>query len=517
MSRVKSSALRLLDDPSYAPFVARYVMDLPRFAAEVCGRPPTWQQLLFYDSVQGIGSRTSVSSGHGTGKTDAAAIVLLWHLTCYRYSNTILSGPKLEVVLSGVRKYVADHVERMKEGPFAWLAGNITVARKSIYIKGYQSQWWATAKTAPAGKPEAMAGEHRKYLLWLIDEASGVDDAVMGIILGSLTEDWNRIALMSQPTRAGGFFYETHHAMSAHRGGVWNSIRMSSEESPLVNDGFIVEKLLQYGGREDPQYKIKVRGDFPDKLDGQLLSRPELESCIGRQNCIPAGAPWGWLVLVDVAAGEYRDKSVIILAKVYGSGASHEREPRRMHITRFAEVSNSIQPRELIGRVTEEARRLSNATVAVDCGGLGLVVYKSLVDVGLPNVVKVLWGRDCWRKELAEQYANQRSQAMVCAAKAARAGHLSIAADAFPDTKTRSEFLDQHRVPYRFDDRARYRIESKGSAEWEGIPSPDMFDGVSFGFLEGVIPTVSDAALDGEAPAERRVDAMESALLAAIG
>ncbi len=511
MARSLDKHIPLPKDPRYAAFVERYALDLPRFSVEVCGVTPTWQQLEFFESLQRPGSRTSVSSGHGTGKTQAFAIAVLWHLTCYKFSNTILSGPKLDVVLSGVRKYVADVHALIEQGKHAWIAPHVVIAYKTIFIRGFKSQWWCAAKTAPAGKPEAMAGEHRKFLLWLIDEASGVSDAVMGVVLGSLTEEWNRIALASQPTRASGVFYDSHHRMSDMRDGVWRSIVMNAEDSPLVSDQFIAEKLIQYGGRNDPQYQIKVLGIFPEKLEGQLLSRAQLEACIGRKPVVQ-GHEWGWLILVDVAAGEYRDKSVVTVAKVSGSGQFHEPLPRRMHVVAMPVVSNSIQPTALVAEIIQTAGALDNATVLIDAGGLGLAVYKRLTELGLPNVIKVLWGKPCWRRALQDQFYNQRAQAMVGAAKAAINDLLSIEPGVFKDTRTRDEFLDQCRVPYHYNDRAQYVIESKGSKEWEGIPSPDMLDSVSFGFLESAMYTPSSAS-DDAAPAAA-VDAVVAKLRA---
>lgn len=482
---VKARArVQLLDDPRYMPFVERYALDLPRFAIEVCGVAPTDQQMEFFDSVQRVGSRTSVASGHGTGKTAAAAVVCWWHLTTHAYSNTILSGPKMEIVLSGVRKYFADFKSQIEAGPQAWIAGHVFIAHKMFYVRGYKMQWWVQAKTAPAGKPEAIAGEHRTRLLWLLDEASGIDDKIMQVILGSLTQEWNRIALMSQPTRGTGFFYDTHHRLNDRRGGNWRSITMNGEESPLVSDSYILEKRMAYGGREDSQYQIKVRGMFPDRLDGQLLSRAQIEGCLNKANSIPVGDDWGNVVLVDVGAGEYRDKSVVIEAKVSGAGQFHEAAPRRMHVVRVPVMSNRIQPTALIGEIVQIAGRLANATILIDCGGLGLGVYKRLDELGVPGLVKVYWGKPCWRRALQDQYFNQRAHGMVAAAKAMIHGQLTIAPNAFKSSTDVTEFLDQHRVPYHFNDRAQYVIESKGSKEWEGLPSPDVFDALAFGFLE---------------------------------
>lgn len=431
-----------------------------------------------------------------TGKTNGFSIIALWHLLCYQMSNTVITGPKLATVQEGVWKEFADQMIRLQEGPHAWIAEHIIVKATKVSIRGYQANWWIVPKTAPRGRPESLAGQHRKYLMWLADEASGIPDANFGVITGSLTEEDNRMVMASQPTRPTGFFFNTHHKLSVGRGGVWVNLTFNSEESPLVSDNFLLEKVQEYGGsREDPQYMIKVRGLFPENLEGQLLGRSTLEACIGAKPVIAEGEDFGWLIKVDVGAGEYRDKSVVTVSKVAGQGAHYEPDPRRMHVVRVPICSNTIQPTALIAEVMNIAGSLSNATVLVDGGGMGLPVIKRMIELGIPNVVKVLWGNPCWKKSHKELFFNQRAHAQVSIARAAKHGLLSIAADAFTDTRHETEMLDQgSRIPYHFDDKARFVIEPKGSQAWEGMPSPDIWDSMSFGFLEDATYIVSEGS-----------------------
>lgn len=492
----KKMQLSLLQDPRYPAFVERYAYDLNRFAIEVFGIEPTPQQESMFAAVELPGSRTSISSGHGTGKTNGFSIIALWHLLCYEKSNTVITGPKLQTVQEGVWKEFADQMIRLQEGPHAWIAEHIIVKATKVSIRGYQANWWIVPKTAPRGRPESLAGQHRKYLMWIADEASGIPDANFGVITGSLTEEDNRMVMASQPTRPTGFFYNTHHKLSIGRGGVWVNLTFNSEESPLVSDGFLLEKLQEYGGsREDPQYMIKVRGLFPENLEGQLLGRSTLEACIGAMPAVRDDEDWGWLVKVDVGAGEWRDKSVVTVSKVVGYGQAHETDPRRMHVVKVPICSNTIQPTALGAEVMNIAAALSNATVLVDGGGMGLPVVKRMIEQGIPNVVKVLWGNPCFKKSHREVFANQRAAAQVSIARAAKAGHLTIAADAFTDTRHETEMLDQgSRIPYHFDDKARYVIESKGSTKWEGLPSPDIWDSMSFGYLEDATYIVCESS-----------------------
>src|SRR5206468_3054915 len=103
-------------------------------------------------------------------------------------------------------------------------------------------------------------------------------------------------------------------------------------------------------------------------------------------------------------------------------------------------------------------------------GGIGGPLIKRMQnDHGMTNVIKIMWGAPCFKVSLKEVFFNQRAQAMVTVARAVKAGFLTIAANAFADSRHLSEMLDQgSRIPYHFNDKAQYVIESKRSTEWEG-------------------------------------------------
>lgn len=516
----KRKQLRLHEDPRWADFVKRFAFDLNRFAFEICGQKSTWQQWDLFTSVQDPGSRTSVASGHGTGKSRSLGIIATWHLLCYHLSNTLITAPKIEQVKNVSWKEITDIKDHIARGPYAWLCEYYTVEDERVYVNGYKKQWFVIAKTAPRGNPENLAGMHRDWYLIIADEASGIPDDNFGVLTGGLTDKRNRMLMTSQPTRNSGFFYDSHHKLSKGRGGPWNNITMNSEESPLVSLEWLREKRNEYGGIEDPQYQIKVRGLFPENLQGQLLSRSALERVIGLCS-IPEGADYGWAVLVDVGAGEYRDKSVVAVAKVYGHGQPHESDPRRVHIVKVPVCSNTISETALIAEIVYVMGQLSNATLLVDGGGIGGPLVKRLQNEhGLTDTVKVLWGNPCFKKNLKEVFFNQRAQAMVTIARATKAGFFTIAKDAFSDSRHQTEMLDQgSRIPYHFNDKAQYVIESKRSKEWEGLPSPDIWDCFSFAYLEDCRYIVSDAA-GGDRPKSAReeaVDKLASELDAALG
>ncbi|PTQ87084.1 terminase large subunit domain-containing protein [Agitococcus lubricus] len=481
----------LLDDPRWWDFIEKYAYDIGRFAVEVCGmndidnQAPTWQQFDLFDLAQENGCRVSVSSGHGSGKTRSAGIIALWHLCCYANSIFMFSSPTMAQLREEVWKEITICHTFMANSEFAWLADYIEVKTESVYIKGHKKTWYVIAKTAPKGKPENMAGKHGDWYMVWVDEASGVADANFGVITGALTDKRNRMVITSQPTRGNGFFYDTHHSLSKDQGGVWDKLVFNSEESPIVSDEFIAEKLIQYGGRDNPEYQIKVLGKFPDRTDIYLNSEAQVTWRMGK-SVIGPEMGYGYLICVDVGAGEYRDYSAIIVVRVTGYG-DHGEQARRVELVDVPLYSNSRDLTFLSGKILEVYTEYENANVLIDRGGMGVAVCQNLENLGVP-VTRVNWGDPCFNNELRKRFVNQRAQALVMLARAIKEERLG-----FLDQRYQTQLLQQgSRIPYFFDEKARYKIMDKQSMLSEGIKSPDLWDALAFAFLEGAYYTLSE-------------------------
>jgi len=485
----KTSTRSLIDDPRYLAFVERYAFDLVRFAIEVCMQTPTHQQIELYESVQNPGSRTSVSSGHGTGKTRAFGVICFWHVLCYRFSNTYLTGPKLGTVSEGVWKEFAGLKDLIDRSPQSWINDYLILETKTVYIRGHKLNWFCTARTAPRGAPEGLAGTHGEWLLWVADEASGIPDANFGVIGGALTDARNRLVMASQPTRSSGFFYDTHHKLSIANGGDFNALVFSSEESPIVSVEFLREKLLQYGGRHSPEYQIKVLGRFPENSDRYLLGRSAIEKRVRGERVIREDEPYGHLLIIDVAAGVHRDRTVATHVRVIGDGDRVDVDPRRVEVMSVPIYTNTLDWTPVARLATDFAAGLSNCTVVVDTGGQGIQFAKRMEEFGCPVVEKVNWGKKTFKKRNQDRFFNLRAQCSVHCAEAVKDGRIWFAGD------HESDLLDQgSRIPFFIDERGLWHIEKKEDMAKDGLPSPDYWDTVCMAFLEGVNYIPAEAA-----------------------
>jgi hypothetical protein len=317
------------------------------------------------------------------------------------------------------------------------------------------------------------------------------------------------MCLASQPTRSSGFFYETHHTLSREEGGVWNNLVFNSEFSPIVSAKFIAEKKAQY---TEEEYDIKVRGLFPQNSSKYLIGSQAIESCIGR-TVIKPGEPWGWLLPVDVGGGGWRDETVMPALHVIGRG-EYGPDARRAQLISVPLHSNTQDPAQLHGVITQAARERSNATAVIDAGGMGLIVCKQLDLHGFSQYRKVNWGNPNFAKEYKDRYVNQRAQASCGFARAMQEGRFGINPDV-PKSFIKKLVKQGSRIPYFWDEKARRQIMSKEDMrEKENLPSPDVFDAVSFAFLEDAHYSVADEIV---ADAGSEKEAARAALLESMG
>ena len=63
--------------------------------------------------------------------------------------------------------------------------------------------------------PERFQGFHEGNILFVVDEASGVDEEIYEAIEGCMTSKRARLLLIGNPTRRSGTFYEAFHGERA--------------------------------------------------------------------------------------------------------------------------------------------------------------------------------------------------------------------------------------------------------------------------------------------------------------
>jgi hypothetical protein len=508
--------ITIFHDPRYLNFVERYHADPLAFAVIVCGMSPSAdQEALFYE-ISPPNSKVSVVSGTSTGKTAAFGRIALWHLLCHPVavydekieigSNTYIGAPRISQVSDGVWKEMNDAKLSIINGPYAWLDDYYEITKTRVAIKGFEDQWFISQMAMQQGQSIGAAGKHRYWQLIIIDEAAGVSDSHFDVIEGTQTQAGNRTLLASQGVKNAGRFYNTHNDRAKVNGGSWAALTFSSERSPFVSNKWLKDRVDETGGRDSIEYQIRVLGLFAEDSGSNLLSRAEIEAAFMPRKIIDEDELYGLLVLADVGMGEYRDDSVAVVAKVIGLGDLGP-DARRVEYIEIPYCTNSKDEIIFAGDLVNLVGKLSNATLLVDNGGIGATINKLIEASGVP-VVKVDWGRPCFRREYRDRFCNRRACAMVRFRDAIRAGRVVLPQNI--DRKLKEKILLQGaRLPYHYAEAGglRYVMDKKEVMRSNGISSPDIFDAMSFAWLEdansyivaenrgrGLVSTVAGAA-----------------------
>ncbi|WP_318491852.1 terminase [Photobacterium leiognathi] len=462
----------ILSDPRYPGFVKRYRYDWVKFCVEMIGKKPTHQQRQIIESAQEIGSLTSVSSGHGVGKSDLTASLILAYLICFPKSEVAVLANKIDQVRTVVWKYLkVNFKELCKREP--WIEQYFVLTETALFERAHKGVWQATPKSARQGNEEAVAGMHNKHLFIICDEASGIGDRLFGVLNGALTEKDNRFLLLSQPTRPAGYFYDTHHSLAKPRGD-WNAITLNSEESPLVTVDFIRRKRLEYNGVNNPEYQIKVRGQFPKSLAGFLLSRDDVDKAARTKPTMDQG--WGWIACCDVGNG--RDKSIMNIVKVCG-----QRNERKVLPYKLVEMDGNVDPVRFADIIFAECSedRYRNITIVVDSDGVGYDTATCLERKGM-RVQRIRWGKRMFSTSDKMRFINQRAYANIFARDAIVQGRMGLDANLLT--------LEQAaKIPCGINEQGQWAMMPKKlMKEKLNISSPDRWDTYCFTQLAHYVP-----------------------------
>lgn len=209
--------------------------------------------------------KVSVRSGQGVGKTGLESIVVTWYLCTRPFPKVIATAPTrqqlYDVLWAEISKWLSGS---MVENLLQW-------TKTKVYMKGYEERWWATARTAV--KSENMQGFHEDYMLFVVDEASGVADPIMEAILGTLSGYENKLLMCGNPTRTSGTFYDSHNRDRD----LYKTFKVSSLDSPRTSKDNI-EMLKRKYLEDSDVYRVRVLGEFPKGESDALIPLEYVET-----------------------------------------------------------------------------------------------------------------------------------------------------------------------------------------------------------------------------------------------
>ena len=276
--------------------------------------PDAWQRdvLTAFPSQP----RMAMKACKGPGKT-ALLAVLCWNFLLTRphpkIAATSITGDNLaDGLWTEMAKWQAK--SPLLKAAFTW-------TKTRIFANDHPETWWMSARNWPKGgdansQADTLAGLHADYLLFVIDEAGGVPDAVMAAAEAGLANAGDgggheaHIVIAGNPTHLSGPLYRA----STSERHLWHVTEITSDpddpkRTPRVSIEWARQQIEKYG-RDNPWVLVNVFGRFPPSSLNSLLGPDDVEAAMKR-HYQPTDYDWAARVLgVDVAR-EGDDSSVI--------------------------------------------------------------------------------------------------------------------------------------------------------------------------------------------------------------
>jgi hypothetical protein len=374
MSSIEEMAAAMkqyVDDP--VPFV-RNVLDVS---------PDDWQ----VDALRGLGSnaRVSIRSGHGVGKTALEAWAVCWFLFTRPYPKIPCTAPTQQQLFDILWPEISKWLKRspLLNDLFEWQKTKIT-------NKCFPERWFATARTA--SKSENMAGFHEEHLLFICDEASGIDDSIYETIEGALTTEDAKLLLCGNPTKNSGVFKRSFFEDRE----LYYTAKVSCMDTHRVADQYSQRLIKQYGLDSDV-VRVRVLGEFPKAEPDGLIPLELVEAAMMRE--LPDDHDAMLEIGADIA--RFGDDETIFVPRIAG---------KVLGMFHYTKQDTMTTVGKLIGIVTGMMADYSKpyATIKVDDDGVGGGVTDRLREVIMEKGlnVEVVACHNGGSPEDKEHYAN---------------------------------------------------------------------------------------------------------------
>lgn len=268
----------------------KYALDPAGFFREILGVEPWSRQIEILEAIRDH-DRVAVCSGHKVSKSHSAAGTALWFYCSFPDARVVLTSTTARQVeqilwreLRMLRARSGRCVACKREDP-----EGIRIKRPcphSAIIEGEQGDLARTGLKAPdfrevvgftAKEAEAVAGISGLNLLYIADEASGIDNTIFEAIDGNRAGG-AKLLMFSQGTRNEGEFFEAF----ASKQRFYHTMRISSATTPnyleqrIVIPGLAtydwVEEKKQEWGEDSALYKIRVLGEHATFEDAKIFS-----------------------------------------------------------------------------------------------------------------------------------------------------------------------------------------------------------------------------------------------------
>ena len=436
--------------------VESYRRDILKFVrTEFQVEPEPYQRealLAFADPAYSV-RKVIMCSSAGVGKSAVLAWGTLWFMLT---QGSELSHPKgIMCSMTTANLYDGLHRECAKWiGASGLLKELFEINQKRIAAKGYATTWNTTVRAynPNADKDEAgrvLSGLHGEYLLYVVDEAGAIIPEIGQSIdqgLGEKQAKFVRLIAAGNPMSKQSLLYKESQDKKN-----WVFHISSDPDDPMrsqrMSKEWAQEQIDEYG-RESTWVKIFVLGQFPDVAMETLLDEKQVDEAMAS----------------EIGPDMSRELKVGVDVARFGADANVW-FPRRGLYAYMYSVLGEGRTQELYEKTINVINKLGEGIPVVDgTGGYGAGLVDMLSEGGF-SPAEINFGS---KADDEERFYNKRSEMYWRGAEwVKRGGRLPTC----PELKK-----ELTSMLYSFDEKGRYRLESKEQIRKRLGMSPDRAD-----------------------------------------
>jgi hypothetical protein len=412
----------------------------------------------------------TIRAAQGPGKT--FGIALIAHIFGFAFDPVVIPvvAPKL------------DHLKTRFMGEFNKIAQRAIPGYRSLMKIGTLRVYWNVKDPAnhllvceTAKQPENIQGLRRRFTLCLIDEASGVDEAIWPVTEGNLsaTDVGIRVEI-GNPTRNTGHFARSHRNSRTEQD--YYRMHVGPEHSRRIAPEWIARMVRSYG-EHSPVVQVRCFGNFADSSPRQLIPLAWAIDAIERDVRPLDGSLRRLRASVDVSDGG-DDETVVWIKEIWQSFEV------LLKVKRF-----SFAAVDAVARAADAAEEMFYAAqgrkgvddIVVDSLGVGAGTRDILIRRG-HRVIEYMGGAG---SDDPVRWRNRRVQSYLCLRDALRDGQLDFAPDCFVSGDDQDEFLAQLAAIELTEALTGERLEdlvTKTEMKRKGFTSPDIADALAMSF-----------------------------------
>lgn len=442
-----------------------YYADHPvEFVEDVIRATPDPEQAKILNSVA-KNQLTSVRSGHGVGKSTVEAWVVIWFMVTRPFPKIPCTAPTQHQLFDILWAEVSKWLRNNKA-----LANELTWTKEKVYMKGYPEEWFAVARTA--SKPDALQGFHAEDVLYIIDEASGVDDNIFEPVLGALSTPGARLLMCGNPTQLSGFFYDSHNKNRAS----YATFHIDGRNSTRVSQDF-VQTIINMYGEDSDVFRVRVAGDFPLQEDDIFIPLSLVENSIMTEFS-PRKNPD--LIHIGCDVARFGDDKTVIGYKIDEKVTLYKK--RQGQDTMKTADDIIVLGEELVQRYALDPENDTPIPVKVDDGGVGGGVVDRLRQVKRNDPERFWWLEIypvIFGQRIKHKYYHDSTTYMMSVVKKLlqpydEKGRKKPVELILPDDNDLVAQLSGRK--YGLTEASKIKIESKDAVKKRGQPSPDEAD-----------------------------------------